>query len=150
MRNASILILSMIWLYFAKINPFSGFPWHKRYTVLTRSAIGQLSFLVFNASLKLVPMTIHIILFQTNTFWISILAYFVNSEPILPIEIIGMLICFLAVVSITLSSGTEEQAMAGDPYESYRSLGYVLVLAGAWIFATTNVLNRVLKELHHA
>ena len=97
-------------------------------------------------------MTIHIILFQTNTFWISILGYFINKEPMLPVEIVGMVICFMAVVAITLSSN--DASSSSEPTDGtaqdYRTLGYCLVMIGAWVFATTNVLNRVLKELHHA
>ena len=69
----------------------------------------------------------------------------------LPIELIGMAICFCAVIAITLSSSDggvveEESSISQD----HRTLGYILIICGAWIFATTNVLNRVLKELHHA
>ena len=72
----------------------------------------------------------------------------------LPIELVGMAICFMAVVAITLSSSegvSDNSSIEESSYtQDYRTLGYILIMMGAWIFATTNVLNRVLKELHHA
>ena len=149
-RNLAILILSSLWLWKVGINPVTAFPMNKKKTVCIRTAMGQLSFLVFNAALKMIPMTLHTILFQTNTFWISLLAFLVNSEPIIAVEIIGMVICFLAVAHITLNSaGDDADAVSVESY-THRHLGYALIMAGAWIFATINVLNRVLKELHHS
>ena len=40
------------------------------------------------------------VIWQTNPFLTSIVAYFLLREPILPLETLAMLICFSAVVVI--------------------------------------------------
>jgi len=150
-RNFSVVVVSMIWLYLANINPIRDFPSSKSKTVITRSLLGQVSFFVFNLSLTMVPMTLHIILFQTNTFWISLLAYFFLAEPIICQEFVGMAICFVAVIFITTAKDPEAAADGAAELDSMtRTIGFIMILCGSWIFATINILNRVLKELHHA
>lgn len=61
-------------------------------------------FFLINFTLNLVPLTYQIILFQTGTFWTSILAFCVFSEPIVRFEIIAMIICFAGMLTITLGS----------------------------------------------
>ena len=41
-----------------------------------------------------------VILFQTTPFWTSILSFFVNKEPIFPVDLVGMILCFVAVLII--------------------------------------------------
>ena len=38
-----------------------------------------------------------------NPFWTSILSHFYIGEPIYRIEILGMILCFIAVIIITMS-----------------------------------------------
>ena len=63
----------------------------------------QISFLLFNYCLSLVPLTLQIVIFRTSTFWTSILAFFVFREKIIPFEILSMLICFAAMVTMTVA-----------------------------------------------
>ena len=37
-------------------------------------------------------------------FWTAVLAYFINKEAITIFEIVSMLVCFMCVVGLTLSS----------------------------------------------
>ena len=43
------------------------------------------------------------IIFQTGTFYISIIAYFAFNEKMIPCEVIAMLICFAGMVTVTVS-----------------------------------------------
>ena len=43
------------------------------------------------------------VIFYTNPFWVSILAYFMLKEKISRLEKIGMVLCFFGVVTIALS-----------------------------------------------
>jgi hypothetical protein len=64
-----------------------------------------------------------------------------------------MAICFIAVVFITTSGEKDPAAVAEEEAnlsDVNRTLGMIIILCGAWIFATANILNRVLKDLHHA
>ena len=48
------------------------------------------------------PLTFQIIIFQTGTFWISIIAHFAFNEKIAPVEIIAMVICFAIMVTVSV------------------------------------------------
>ena len=50
----------------------------------------------------LAPLALIMVFWQTNPFWISIVAFFLLKEQIVRLEIIGMMICFTAVVVIAL------------------------------------------------
>ena len=50
------------------------------------------------------------ILFQTNPFWITLLSFCINAEPIIPLEMVGMVICFAGVVVISLNNQRDQDA----------------------------------------
>ena len=50
----------------------------------------------------LAPLALVMVFWQTNPFWISIVAFCLLKEPLVRLEIIGMIICFAAVVVIAL------------------------------------------------
>ena len=104
-------------------------------------------------------MTFTIIIFTSGSFWTSILAYCAFREPIFPIEIVGMVICFAGMVTITLSgtanADSEDEIEEADAdVQSFSKeqliLGYALIFIQSWIFASNCVLNRALKPIHHA
>ena len=47
------------------------------------------------------------IIFQTGSFWTSILAWCIFKEPLYPIEMLAMVVCFAAMVTITLSGAKQ-------------------------------------------
>ena len=105
------------------------------------------------------PMTFVMIIFTSGSFWTSILAYCAFREPILPVEIIGMVICFACMVTITLSgtanADKEDEIVETDSdvqtfSREQLTLGYALIFLQSWIFASNCVLNRALKPIHHA
>lgn len=67
-----------------------------------RALLGWLITFLINAVLTMIPFTLLVILFQTSPFWTSIMGYSINGEPLYMVEIIGMILCFVAVVAITL------------------------------------------------
>jgi drug/metabolite transporter (DMT)-like permease len=85
------------------------------------------------------------IIFQTNPFWTSILAYFINKERIAPFEYIAMVLCFCGVMSIALSKPATLEASDS----STRLQGIAVAFTLSWFFASCNVLNRVLKNVHY-
>ena len=67
-----------------------------------RAVFGYFNVLLLNACLTLIPFSLLVILFQTSPFWTSILSYYYNGEPIYRVEILGMILCFVAVIIITM------------------------------------------------
>ena len=105
---------------------------------------------MFNVCLSLIPLSLLVIIFQTSPFWISILGYFVNYEPIVGIEVIGMVVCFIGVVVITLSQNSHATEETIDSGINLRILGIGMIFTCAWLNAITCVLNRKLSGVHHA
>ena len=97
LRNLVIVIISMAML---KVDPFEALPAERRPAMLGRAFCGLSVSLLINQSLELIPFSLLVILFQTNPFWTSILSYFVNKEQIFFIEVVGMIVCFAAVITI--------------------------------------------------
>lgn len=97
------------------------------------------------------------IIFQTGTFWTSILAYCCFSEKMIPLELIAMAICFAGMITITVSGSkqavNEESTGVIDEDTAFYSssqliLGYSLVFITAWVYAANCVLNRALKGIN--
>lgn len=90
------------------------------------------------------PISLIMIIRQTNPFWTSLVAYKLLAEPILRFEVVGMLICFTAVIVIGLQeyfSAPEVEEGNGQTF-----LGLALSLVGAIFLALNQVLNRSLKD----
>ena len=68
--------------------------------ILVRCLSGQTNILLLYVAAPMAPLALLMVLWQTNPFWISILAYLMLNEPIMKLEIISMLFCFGAVVVI--------------------------------------------------
>ena len=49
-------------------------------------------------------MTYVVIIFMTSGFWVSLLAHTFFKEPVHLLEIVGLVVCFISVVIITLNS----------------------------------------------
>ena len=104
-RNATILSMVLVILYLQARNPVEAgrtMRPKERKILLLRAILGYLITLLINACLTMIPFSLLVILFQTSPFWTSILSYFINGEPIYRIEILGMILCFVAVIVITM------------------------------------------------
>ena len=107
--------------------------------------------------MTLIPISVVMILFNTGSFWTSIIAYFTFGEPIYAIEIIAMIISFASLVTMTLKGASSEletttktEAVADESSNSKAYLGYIIIFINSWIYASNCVLNRALKGVHHA
>ena len=87
------------------------------------------------------PLTFQMIIFQTGTFWISIIAFFAFNEKIIPVEIIAMLICFAGMVTVTVTgsrnaNASEPEGATDESAANYSSsqliLGYSLIVVASW------------------
>ena len=87
-------------------NPYKEFPWNKRNIafLLLRTVSGQVNFALYNYCLTLLPLWLMNIIHKTSPFWQTIMGFCCMNETILPIEIVGMIICFGAFIAITVSS----------------------------------------------
>lgn len=65
--------------------------------------MGQFCFMIFMTSVSLLPLSLHMIIYQTSPFWTSILAFLLNGERIQAFEYVAMVLCFCGVIAIALS-----------------------------------------------
>ena len=101
-RSVSALIIATIWNLAVCTNPFRAFPWAQKWTLFFRIISGQSSFALFNLAVPLAPLSLIIIVFNTNPFYISLIACLFLKEPLLCLEVIAMVVCFGAVIVIAL------------------------------------------------
>jgi len=118
-----------------------------------RSLFGTLSFLLYTFNLSLIPITLIIIIFQTNPMWGSILGYIFNNEQVTLFEIAAMLMSFSAVlfVASARSGAHEEEGVVNESHYTTAGLwlGVFFCLCHAWFFAGVGVISRRLQKVHY-
>jgi len=70
-----------------------------------------------------------------------------------PLDIMGLVICFCCVVTITLS-GTKDESPTGEAIQEKDKVsraaeifGFVLMIFNSWVYAFNCILNRGLKQV---
>ena len=103
-RNLSLIFVFSAISFFVGLKPLTrDFPHELKYTLFWRMVTGQAAFFIFNFCLTLIPLTYVIIIISTSGFWVSLLAWLLYKEQLILLEIAGLVICFIAVVVITLN-----------------------------------------------
>ena len=150
LRNFAMALLAIFLLYVREVDLEGNVPKQKRLILFARAFCGVIVGLLINASLELIPFSLLVILYQTNPFWTSILSHFINGEAIRLFEVIGMIVCFIAVIVIATHDDNDNLDFAViDPEAQQsnnrtRSLGIVLIMAAAVLAAFSAVFNRAL------
>ena len=91
---------SLIWCACAGYNPLKMFPWKKKWSLILRSFASCSAFFLQIWAVSRVPVSIVMVCFQTYPFWVSLLGRVWLKEPIMWLELLGMLICFGMVGTI--------------------------------------------------
>ena len=108
-------------------------------------------------SLKLIPMFIFIIIFNTVPFWSSILGYYVCGDKISRFEVCLMVGCFSGVVALALAKGgvfdfQNETSVQNENEIKISTSNYVYgmgsVLITSWMFSSITVITRKIRDLH--
>ena len=81
-RNFFIGFGGGIQLLYFKINPITGFPRNLVKDLIIRVVAGQLTFGIINFTISLISIGTALILFETNSFWVAILACLVLKERV--------------------------------------------------------------------
>ena len=75
-------------------NPFKHFPSHQAKTLYIRIFTGQAAFFTLYYALAKAPMTVVVVITKMEIFIVFFLGYLVNGEAIVPLELLGIIICF--------------------------------------------------------
>ena len=102
------------------------------------------------------PLSIVMVIWQTAPFWVTLIAYFLLGESIMPLEIAAMIVCFGAVVCIALEAAwsakqDDVDVTGGDVEEAAEEdqqlLGIIIMCTTAVIFAFCCVSSRMLRDV---
>jgi drug/metabolite transporter (DMT)-like permease len=91
----------------------------------------------------MLPLSLLMIVVQTNPFWTALLAYFMAREIIQRFELIGMVLSFIGVIAISLYNPKQTEISDNS---NQRVSGILFAFFVAWLYAGGFVLSRKLKE----
>ena len=110
----------------------------------------------------MLPMAVALIMIATNPFWVIIIALCMFRDKILPIEIVGIMVCLGGVAILIYSEHYtaleeyEEEVEKGEAtedefdHELHIYEGMLIAFIAAWTFALYNTYNfRKLKDSDH-
>ena len=100
MRNVTGLLASSIWCACYGYSPLRQFPKDKKCALLWRCLTGQANFVLLSLAAPLAPLALIMVFWQTNPFWISLIACCLLGERIVPLELVSIFLCFAAVIVI--------------------------------------------------
>ena len=92
----------------------------KKYSLATRSYAGHANFFLMNFGVSLAPLSLTMVCWQTNPFWISIIALIWLKEPIMKLELLGMAICFAMVGIIAFQAKQDDDKAADEEENEYK------------------------------
>ena len=102
-RSCWLLLATCLKFGCKRQNPFSGFPKGARRDMIKRSLSGQLTFALENFSFTLIPFAMALVLVGTTPFWVIIPAFFIMGETIMDIEVLGIFVCAVGAMLLTIS-----------------------------------------------
>ena len=109
-RSFTILVLAAIALCIEQRNPVREFPSQFKWTLLTIIIFGLAAVFIFYAALALAPLIIINVIIKLDSFIVLVLGFLINREPFVLLEVLGMLICFGAILAMALSAAKESEA----------------------------------------
>lgn len=107
MRGSCVFTMASLILCKNRINPLRKIPSGKKLYLLLRGLFGNLAFFTMNFGIILIPISLGMTIFQTYPIFISIFASQINNEPIAPLDITSILVCFAALLVMTFSQKEE-------------------------------------------
>lgn len=120
-------------------------PRHKVGWLIARLLSGQAAFVGFTITIGLLPLSLLMIVAQTNPFWTSVLAYLLIGEKIRPFEIGAMMLCFCGVVCMAIEQYKQSDEITSSGVSNVG--GIALALVTAWLLGAQNTTGRILKDL---
>jgi drug/metabolite transporter (DMT)-like permease len=147
MRNLSLLVIAALQVWQQGIALSQVFSYGKKGTLLFRCLSGQACFFLINLSLTMLPVFVYTVLFQTSSFWISLMGFFINREKIIPFELVGMVVCFVCVAAISQAGASGDVLMEEGTEPGTSLAGVFAALSASFVYASSCISNRPLGDL---
>ena len=109
----------------------------------------NITYYLMQKSFLHLPLSLSIIIFQTNPFWTAILSRLINDETVFLFEIVGMILSFLGICILGGVSYMEQKNKKMEGNNNQNSLlGVVLMMTASILFSVVCVVNRKLKDIN--
>jgi drug/metabolite transporter (DMT)-like permease len=141
-RNAFNLLCQAIELVYYGIHPYDGFTRDKLPTLMLRLIIGNLTYICFTATYKLLPLGIGATIIAMNPFLIAILQAFLLADRPKLIEVAAIVISFIGIV--IMSTGHKIDPLDPEMLSHYL-FGILIAVATATGMAFSTITSRMLK-----
>ena len=102
-RPLVALFCITLYNWYLGVNPVKALPRKHYVKMVIRSLLGTWGFILWFYIITMMPLTLATVIFQTNPFWMTILAICFLQEKIMIVEIIAMVLSFGGVIMVTLS-----------------------------------------------
>ena len=140
---AGLICISFV-CWYNKSLPWVAMPKRHYVKMATRSCLGTWNFITVYWVVTIMPLSLQMIIFQTQPFWASILAVIFLAESIMLIEYLGMAVCFAGVMFIAFYKGDSSQVDTGS---NRILLGVLLSFGTAWAESFINLFNRMMADV---
>ena len=127
MRSIIMFFVSSLLMWAKKTKPTVLRPQAK--WLIVRIIFGLSGFCSFKIAIGFLPLSLLMIVYQTNPFWTSVLSYLVIREEMKRFEVGAMVLCFAGIVCIAAS---ESFQFGGDIWSV---VGMILAFVTAWLTA---------------
>jgi drug/metabolite transporter (DMT)-like permease len=139
------------------IHPIRDVPSHLWKPLLTRASISSVSIFLLNLSFLWLPISHLMMIFNCYPILATVFAYFINKEPILRIEVVSFVVCFVAVILFVMGKtleGNDDKGMHQEN-EGAEHVSLAMYLVGICtitvttiLFAVSVPLVRKMKSIH--
>ena len=139
------LILMASYMCYLRCNPFVELPRRHYVKMVVRSLLGTWGFILFYYCIQLIPITLHMVVFQTSPVWTSIVAVLFLKEKLMKFEYVAMVLSFGGVIFVAFAS---TGAMTNADSSSQQTvLGICLAFVMAWFVTFINLFNRMMSDV---
>ena len=108
-RIFTIFLLSSIAVCYSKRNPFESIPQKRQCTMLVLIIFALMAVFIFYAALVYAPLTIINVIIKLDSFLVLVLGYLINNEKLNLNIVVGMIVCFVSIVAMSLSARKESK-----------------------------------------
>jgi len=119
-----------------------------KYVLVTRTVTSCLSLLGIMVGIRTLPLTIFMLIINTNSFTTGLLQWLHLKKPVHAYEIAAMFGCYLGIVLIVYGSGEKETNSVGSTYTLL--VGYIASVIASITISMSAIAIHQMRELHFA
>ena len=127
-------------------NSLIDIPKKFRFVLALRGIASITSLFGIMIGMRTLPLTIFMLIINTNSFTTGLLQYFRLGKPIEKFEILSMIGCYAGIVLIAVGSDTSSTVSVGTPHSLL--IGFCATFVSAVSISVSSVTIYEMRELH--